>query len=54
MTKETALKNLLTDYPQGRNFESFFRKVIDDFAGESKVVDNYCFEQIRLYINSMT
>ena len=54
MTKETVLKCLLDDYPKGRNFEPFFRKVIDDFAGDSKVVDNYCFEQIRLYINSLT
>ncbi len=54
MTKETALKVLLSEYPQGRRFEGFFRKVIDDFAGESNVIDNYCFEQIRIYINSLT
>lgn len=54
MTKETALKLLLEDYPQGRKFEGFFRKVIDDFAGDSKRINNYCFEQIRTYINSLT
>lgn len=54
MTKEAVLKCLLDDYPKGRNFEPFFRKVIDDFAGESKTIDKSCYEQIRLYINSMT
>jgi len=54
MTKETALNNLLSDYPQGRKFEHFFKRVIDDFAGESKTIDKFCFEQIRIYINSLT
>lgn len=54
MTKETALKVLLSEYPQGRRFEGFFRNVIDNFAGESRLVDNYCMEQIRLYLNSLT
>lgn len=54
MTKETALRCLLDDYPKGRKFEPFFRKVIDDFAGESNVIDNYCFEQIKIYISSLT
>lgn len=54
MTKEKALKVLLDEYPQGRSFEGFFRGVIDSFAGDSKIIDNYCFEQIRIYINSLT
>ena len=54
MTKETALKRLLAEYPQGRNFEGFFRQVIDYFAGDSKLIDNYCFEQMKIYINSLT
>jgi len=54
MTKETALKVLLDDYPKGRNYEAFFRNVIDSFVGEGKMVDDYCFSQIRLYLNSLT
>ena len=54
MTKETALRCLLDDYPKGRNFEPFFRKVIDDFVGEGKIVDDYCFGQIKLYLKSLT
>jgi len=54
MTKETALKVLLDEYPKGRNFESFFRRVIDDFVGEGKIVDDYCLEQIKIYLKSLT
>lgn len=54
MTKENALKVLLRDYPQGHNFEAFFRKTIDDFVGDGKIVDDYCLEQIRIYLNSLT
>jgi len=54
MTKETALKILLDEYPQGRKFEAFFRKTIDDFVGEGKIVDEYCLEQIKIYLKSLT
>lgn len=54
MTKETALRCLLNEYPSGRKFEGFFRSVIDSFAGESNIVDDYCFSQIKLYIKSLT
>lgn len=54
MTKESALKVLLDEYPQGRNFEAFFRKTIDNFAGDSKIVDDYCLEQIKIYLKSLT
>lgn len=54
MTKETALKVLLDDYPKGRNYEAFFRGVIDRFVGDGKMVDDYCFGQIKTYLNSLT
>ena len=54
MTKETALRVLLDDYPKGKNFEPFFRGVIDKFVGDGKIVDDYCFSQIKLYLKSLT
>jgi len=54
MTKETALKVLLEEYPTGRMYEGFFRGVIDSFVGDSKIVDDYCFSQIKLYLKSLT
>lgn len=54
MTKDKAYEALCSEYPNARNFEKFFRDTIDYFVGDGNIVTDYCFDQIRRYLNKLT
>lgn len=54
MTKQQAYERICNEYPLADRFEKFFRDTIDYFVGDGSIVTDYCFEQIRIYLNNLT